>query len=381
MFAGGGTGGHLMPGAAVARALCLLMPHTRCLFLTTQREQTSPCAEAISEFEIAHVQETRWDGMVRKAMFPFRSARAAIQVHKAIQDFRPHVLIGLGGHNSVVPCMLARMSQIRTALFESNAVPGAAVRLLAPFADRVMVQWPAAARGMFARRVSITGNPVRPAVLEGNREAAAARLGISPLTCTMLVLGGSQGALALNRAIWPALRLLQEGGTVLQVIHLTGPAHLREAEQRSRGLRGYRAFAFMHRMGDAYAAADFVLARAGGSTLAEVTALGLPAILVPYPFAASDHQLANAELLSKAGAAIKIRQSELTEQRLARAMERLAGDSRCRRAMARASSGMGRPLAAMTVAAEIADLAGFGLHRQAHRRQADSNLQALQRAA
>jgi UDP-N-acetylglucosamine--N-acetylmuramyl-(pentapeptide) pyrophosphoryl-undecaprenol N-acetylglucosamine transferase len=250
-------------------------------------------------------------------------------------------------------------------LFESNAVPGRVVKALAPVVDCVQVQWAVAARRLRAKRVLFSGNPVRAEILAGSPRGARELLGLAPDRRTLLVTGGSQGALALNRALAAALPLLAGAvgrplGENLQILHVTGPAHLAEALEAARpeGLI-YRAVGFTTRMQDAYAAADFVLARAGGSTLAELSALGLPSILVPYPEATDDHQSANAAVLAQAGAAVAVAQAELSPEMLAGLIADFVNRPMRTEAMADRASALGRPDAAESVAAELAAMAGF----------------------
>lgn len=363
IFAGGTTGGHLMPGAATAEALRLLLPSSRPLFLVADRTAERRCRGAIADFETVQIPVTAWEGLAQKIRFPIQALCASERVRSVVRGFRPHVVVGLGGHNSVAPILVGRLLGMKTVLFESNAKPGRAVRLLAPLADCVVVQWRRTAARLKARRVVAAGNPVRARLFGVQRQGAARRLGLSPHECTLLALGGSQGALALNEALYGALKLLYRKGMALQVIHLTGVDHLPAAlEQQANQFTSYRPIGFLERMEDAYAAADFVLARAGGSTLAELTALGLPSILVPYPYAAADHQRANAAVLAKARASVTIPQSELSVERLADTIEILALNAHLRSQMAEGARQLGRPQAALTVAAELATMAGFSAH-------------------
>jgi UDP-N-acetylglucosamine--N-acetylmuramyl-(pentapeptide) pyrophosphoryl-undecaprenol N-acetylglucosamine transferase len=308
------------------------------------------------------VPATPLDGVADKLLFPVRSAQAAGRVLDVVRAFRPHVIVGLGGFRSIVPVLLGRALGIRTVLFESNALAGRAVRLLAPAVDVMVLQWEQAAAGLVSRRILVAGNPIRAKLFGVRKEAAVRRLGLSPLRRTLLVLGGSQGALALNRTLQLALSMIYAKRDDLQVLHLTGVDHLAAALEwmNSLPVTSYRPIGFLNQMEDAYAAADFVLSRCGGSTLAELTALGLPAILVPYPYDAGRHQHANADVLARAGAAVVIEQSGLTAQRLADAVVTLTADARLRAQMADASRRLGRPHAALTVAAEIARMAGAG---------------------
>jgi len=224
----------------------------------------------------------------------------------------------------------------------------------------VAVQWEETASRLRTRRVVATGNPVRARLFQTDREAARRRLGLLPDRLTLLALGGSQGALALNEALPGALRLLSSRGRLMQVLHLTGVDHLHRALQARRSPRvHYRAIGFLDRIEEAYAAADLVLARAGGSTLAYVTAAGLPSILVPYPHHADGHQTANAKVLARAGAAILLPQKDMNPRRLADLIGRLLHRPALRQQMARRARALGRPQAAVAVAARVAELAGF----------------------
>jgi UDP-N-acetylglucosamine--N-acetylmuramyl-(pentapeptide) pyrophosphoryl-undecaprenol N-acetylglucosamine transferase len=348
-----------MPGAATAEALAALVPGARSMFLTGGRDSERRCHAALAGFETARAVSTRWRGARHKLLFPWRALLAALRVLKVLRTFRPHVVVGLGGSDCFVPLVTARLCGVKTVLFEGNAAPGRAVRALAPLADLVVAQWPVTTRRLRARRVLVAGNPVRRRLLATGRREASARLGLAPGKRTLLAMGGSQGALALNEALWAAMEMLQAAGAGLQVVHLTGPDHLAAALEMRRRLGAlYRPIGFLDRMEDAYAAADLVVSRAGASSLAQLTALGLPPILVPLP-QADGHQAANARVLQDAAAAMTIPQSELTPIRLAKAVRRLADDESLRAQMARNARALGRPEAALTVASELAALAGF----------------------
>ncbi|MCD6416096.1 MAG: undecaprenyldiphospho-muramoylpentapeptide beta-N-acetylglucosaminyltransferase [Planctomycetes bacterium] len=356
VFAGGTTGGHLMPGAATAQALQEQSPGCRCLFLTSGRKSERICGGAIDGFEKSSIPATPWAGLKQKMAFPVRSAVAAAQTAALYRRFRPQLVVGLGSYNSAVPLLVARAMGLRTAIFEGNAIAGKVVRWLAPLVDCVLLQWPEAAAELTARRIVARGNPVRRDLFLADRSEALRNLGLEEDKVTLLAMGGSQGALSLNRALQNALRRVR---TPIQVIHLTGAAHLPEALKNELSLAPwYRAFGFMP-MGDAYAAADLVLSRAGAATLAELTALGLPSILIPYPYAARRHQHSNAAILEKAGAAVVLDQTDLTARRLANAIQRLASGPALRRRMSKCALRLGRPAAAGQVAAHLAALAGF----------------------
>ncbi len=361
IFAGGSTGGHLMPGVATALALQKALPGARALFLTSDNRTERRCSGALDGFETAYLPDAPWHGRAGKLLFPARALRAAARMADVLRGFRPHVVVGLGSYNSAAPVLAARTMGVRTALIAADALPGVAVRLLAPFVDVVLVQYGEVIPRLKAHRAVVTGLPVRERILGADRRTALMRFGFSADRPTLLAMGGSQGALALNETLHEALRLSAEGGVDLQVIHLTGIDHLHSALDRQFGGHvSYRPIGFLERVEDAYAAADFAFGRAGASTLAELTALGRPSVLVPYPYAANDHQSLNAELLSQAGAAITIPQPELTAERLCQALTALASDPALRRRMAESALNQGRPDAAARAARELAELAGFG---------------------
>ncbi|KPK65133.1 MAG: hypothetical protein AMK73_03780 [Planctomycetes bacterium SM23_32] len=361
LFAGGGSGGHLMPAAATAEAVRAAYPGSRAMFMLTDRRTDSWCRSAVSDHKMLHLPAVGRHSVGERLRLPFRSLCAAGRVADVVRSFRPHAVVGLGGSDCAVPVLAARALGVRTVLFEANAVPGRAVRLLAPLADLVVVQWARAAAGLRARRVLAAGMPVRARLFGVRRERALRRLGLSVRRRTLLVTGGSQGALTMNRALWEALGAIFEAAPDLQVLHLTGVDHLPAALEWKESLpvSSYRPIGFLDRMEDAYAAADLVVSRSGGSTLAELTALGLPAVLIPYPHHVDEHQQANAEVLSATGAAITISQSALTAGRLAATVALLAGNDDLLSSMAAASQRLGRPRAAFDVAAELGALAGL----------------------
>jgi UDP-N-acetylglucosamine--N-acetylmuramyl-(pentapeptide) pyrophosphoryl-undecaprenol N-acetylglucosamine transferase len=369
-----------MPAVATAAELQRMLPGTRAVFMTTRRDAEVRCAHALAGFESVRIPATPWAAMRDKVRFPLKSIQAAERVLSALKLLRPHVVVGLGAADCVVPVLTARALGIRTVVLEANAVPGLAVKVLAPIADCVVLQYECAGRGLRARRIMELGNPVRAHLFGVDRRAARRRLGLDPDKTTALVTGGSQGALRLNGTLFGALRRLADAGVRLQVLHLTGVDHLPAALTRAQEdqLTGYRPVGFMERMEDAYAAADFVVSRSGASTLAELTALGLPSILVPYPYSAGDHQEVNANVLAAAGAAIKISQRDLNDRVLADAMEKLATNRAFRGRAAFSARRLGKPHAAEKVAGLLATIAGFAGRLQAN---ADTELSLPSRAA
>jgi UDP-N-acetylglucosamine--N-acetylmuramyl-(pentapeptide) pyrophosphoryl-undecaprenol N-acetylglucosamine transferase len=360
IFAGGGTGGHVMPGLAVACELQELVPGAESLFLTSARESEQRCWQAVDNFQTARVPATPWQGAANKALFAPRFLAAFQNTLSVMRRFRPHVVVGLGSYNCVVPALVARALRRPLVLMASDVIPGKAVRTLAPLAARVLVQWDAARHHLPSSRVVVTGNPIRRSLHQATRHGARERLGLSQNKCTLLAMGGSQGAQAINEALYESLPMLRSHADWLQVLHLAGPANVQEALRRTADapLRCHTV-GFMDDMQDAYAAADFVLCRAGGSTLAEVTAMGLPSILVPYPHHKDRHQSANARVLQNAAAAVIIEQEDLSPVRLRTSIRSLTDNAMLRSWMGRRARELAQPLAARNVVMEIARLGGF----------------------
>lgn len=360
-FAGGGTGGHLMPGIALADELCEMAPDTRCLFLHTSRDAERAYGNALSRFSTACLPDLRWQSLSQKLRFGPDSVTCLADTLEAFGRFAPHAVVGLGGSSCVIPVAAARALSVPVLLLESNATPGAAVRLLAPWVDSVQVQWRATATQLGMSRCTMSGIPVRRRVFQGERSRALPRFGLSPRRYTLLAMGGSQGALSLNKTLLATLKGSPLPREKLQVLHLTGSEHIAEARRFAapEGLL-YRPVGYLEDIEDAYAAADLVLCRAGGSTLAELTAMGKPSVLVPYPHATDNHQRTNAEVLADRGAARCVAESELTADRLSSLLSTMLENPLSLRRMADSARRLGHPAAARTIACELHSMTGRG---------------------
>ncbi len=358
LFAGGGTGGHLMPALATAQAIKERNSYADCIFLTSKRV-LDPFGSALQEFCSVTAPEVRWQGINSATTFTFVSAGSIERTLETFRRYRPDAVVGMGGWGCAAAVFAAKMFNIPTMLFEANAVPGRTVKFLSRLADKVQLQWEIGRDKLGTAEVLPCGTPVRADVLEGDRRRAAGKYGLDPSRTTMLVLGGTQGALPLNNLLPETLKLAAVNNTRLQVLHITGADHAEKFKNYSvpRGIV-YRSLGFEPQMHHAYSIADFALCRAGGGTLAELTALGIPSILVPYPHAADGHQLANASRLAEAGAADLIEQHNASPARLADAVASLAGCKERRMKMKTRAEAIGRPDAAWKVAGEVMKLAG-----------------------
>ena len=337
MIAGGGTGGHLFPGIAVAEALRRRDAGAAVLFVGSARGiEARVVPQTGFALETLPIAPLRGQGPRDRLSALAALARSVGRAREIGATFAPNAIVGLGGYASAPAVVAGRMAGTPIVLLEQNARPGLTTRLLARLADRVCVSFPESAAAFAPGKTVVTGNPVRWTTGGAAAAGSAVRPGFG-----ILVFGGSAGARTLNAA-GPGLRAALADVPGLRLVHQTGA----EAEQRVRAAyasAGVEADVrpFIADMGAAYAAADLVICRAGATTIAELEALGKPAILVPYPYAADDHQRANAESLVRAGAARMVLDAEATPERLAaevralRAPGVLAGMAERMRSLAR----------------------------------------------
>lgn len=340
----GGTGGHVMPALAVAEQLRHDGHTVQWLGTAAGLEARAVPAAGIELFTLP-VAGLRGQGLWRYLSAPLGLLRALARALGLLRRLRPDVVLGLGGYAAGPGGVAAFLLRRPLLIHEQNARPGLTNRLLARLARHCMAGFPGLRLG--GRPAEFTGNPVRASLC--GRPAPAQRLAQTP---RLLVLGGSQGAQAINTAVPAALELLHKRGVPLpQVRHQAGRLHADAvaADYRARGIAA-RVDGFIDDMTTAYEQADVAICRAGALTVAELCAVGLGAVLVPYPHAADDHQTANARQLAEAGAALLLPQAELTPTRLAELLAQLLADPPRRLAMAESARRLGRPDAAQRVA-------------------------------
>jgi UDP-N-acetylglucosamine--N-acetylmuramyl-(pentapeptide) pyrophosphoryl-undecaprenol N-acetylglucosamine transferase len=368
LIAGGGTGGHVFPALALGTALAA-RGRTVGFAGTADGLEARVVPPAGFDFHALPGRQARGGGALRVVASLAATARGVLAAGGLLRAARPNLVVGVGGYASVATVLAARVARVPVVLLEQNTVPGAANRLLGRVASRVCLGFAEAAPFFPAGRSVHTGNPVRPDVLAGRAGARRDRPAggaPEPDGLGLLVFGGSQGAHRLNEALLHALGALDARGTstlgqglasppLLAITHQTGAADLEVVKAGYDRLgRPARVIAFVDDMGAAYDAADLVVARAGAMSCAEITARGLPAILMPYPFAADDHQRHNAEVLARAGAALVVRDDAGAPAKLAEVLRLLLGDPEQRARMASASRALGRPEAARH-AADVCD--------------------------
>lgn len=359
VICGGGTGGHIYPGLAIAEALAASTTPVDVLFVGGDGPERQIVPRAGWPFR--QVASRKWPRRLTWTVpqAVWLTAVGTVQALRLLMQWRPKVVVSTGGYVAAPVGAAAALLGVAIVVQEQNLVVGVANRVLARWARGISVSHDRVARSLGPRAV-VTGVPVRRGALGGDRTRGRRAFGLQDRPLTILVLGGSQGARSLNAAVVEMVPALPAGAEV-QILHQTGQEH--DAWVRSRmGTRSgsvhHIVVPYIETMADAYACADLVICRAGAATLAEVTANGLPVIAVPYPFAAGGHQDLNAQLLEAAGAAVLIRDHDLSAARLAGAVAAVRADPSRRRAMAEASRKLGRPQAAEQVAAMILKVAG-----------------------
>lgn len=312
LIAGGGTGGHLFPGIAVANELVRRCASEVRFVGSTHGIERTAVPRAGYSVDLLPMRGLRREGVAGLLRAAWRIPWSFLAALRLVGRFRPQLVVGVGGYASFPAVVAAFLRRVPVVLLEQNASPGATTRALAPLARRVCVSFPQT-KALIGERAILTGNPVRgDAAAGGVPEPSAARGERPP---RLLVFGGSAGAHHLNEVVPDALAAL---ATPLDVVHQSGAAD-RDAVAAAYDRVGLPAavHAFIDDMVGEYRRADLVVCRAGATTIAELTALGVAAILVPFPFAAGDHQRLNGQALVDAGAAWMILDRELTPERLA----------------------------------------------------------------
>ena len=311
VIACGGTGGHLFPGIAVAQEAKRRGWET--LLLISEKQIDALAVQGHADLLFEKVPAVAMPKLLSLKMpgFLWRFWKTRQHCRKLLVEFQADAVLGMGGFTSLPPVWAGKTLGLRTFVHESNAVPGKANKLTARFCTGVLLGLEACAGFFPTGKTNVTGTPLRTALLTKPDRAEALRFfGLSDTKQTVLVMGGSQGARGVNRAMVEALPLLDASG--VQVLHITGPGEY-------EGLKACYATSpvasavvpFCHEMGFAYVAADVAVSRSGASSLTELSAFGLPVILVPYPTAADDHQRRNADVFTQAGAAFAVEEAEL----------------------------------------------------------------------
>ncbi len=340
IIAGGGTGGHVFPGIAIAEAV-EDRTGLELLWIGTGRQvETAALRGRAWNYKCLNVRPLHGVGLGKRAISLLSMPLVIMRALAWIREFKPDIVLGVGGYVSGPVLVAARLLGIPTAIHEQNLVPGLANRLSARFAGKVLVSFEETRKYFPKNIVELTGTPVRKSILMDRDRHNFRGDGHKRL----LVIGGSQGSQSLNRLASSAIKILWQSGIKIEVWHQTGTAdcsRVRDAYQEV-GLPA-KVSPFINEMGRAYRWADLVLCRAGATTLSELTSLGVASILIPYPFASDGHQEANAKLMERAGAAKCFRQDDIGAVKLAGEIEMLFRETNRLNKMREKAERLGRP--------------------------------------
>ena len=362
VFSGGGTGGHFYPALALARALTALRPDTRPFFVGSRRGvEARVLPDCGLDYALVEVEGLDRRHLWNNALVMQSLLGSVLEVFETFRRLRPELVVVTGGYACAPSGLVAACMGIPLALQEQNSLPGVTTRLLSCHAAQIHLAWPEARHAIPRRardRVMVSGNPVRPPEEIGRGEARG-RFGLAAKGRVALVVGGSQGSAVLNRRIVEAVRGTLERPEDFQLLWASGPAHFSDMSRElaeAGSPEWVRLVPYIHDMPGALAAADLAVSRAGAMATSEFLVHGLPAILLPLPTAAEDHQTRNAQALAEAGVAVHLPEAGTDARALWAAMVDLAGDDRRVASMARAARGRARPDAAANIAAALNEL-------------------------
>lgn len=330
IIAGGGTGGHIFPAIAIANAIKKSRPDAEILFVGArgkmEMEKVPQAGYSIVGLTIAGFDRS---SLIKNIGLPFKVIKSFFEVAAIFKKVRPDAVIGVGGYSSFPVLRYAQMKRIPTFIHEANSFGGKSNMMLAKKAVMVFTGTDGMERFFPAGKIVVTGNPVRQTILNNNlsREEACNFFGFNPAKKVVLVVGGSLGAVSINKAILNGLEALNNNA--VQLIWQTGKLFFEEAQKASEDKNNIACCEFIVRMDMAYAAADVVVSRSGAMTLAELCVVKKPAILVPYPFAAEDHQTANAMNLVSKQAALMVKDSDVSTQLVSELLNLLNNENYC----------------------------------------------------
>lgn len=347
----GGTGGHLFPGLAVGHDLVARGCEVSLLISPKDVDQQA-VKGAARDFNLVTLPAV---GLTGRNVFRFAwaSARSYVTARREFRTRRPHAVLAMGGFTSAPPALAGRRCGAVTFLHESNTIPGRANRWLAHVVDECFIGFEETAGRLWNPRVTQTGTPVRPGFVAAEAAGARLALGLDPRRPVLLVMGGSQGASGLNELVVGALPQLTAALPELQVVHLTGERDAEAVKSAYAPLgRRARAYPFFSEMELLLAAATVAVSRSGASSLAELAAMRVPSVLVPFPFAVDDHQLHNARAFVAAGAACLLEQRGARPERLVELVVKLA-DEEAAKPMRRSLEQLDRPDAAARIAEQM----------------------------
>ena len=347
IVAGGGTGGHLFPGVAVAKEISRRFEGAEILFVTGKRKMESEVLQkaGFRQTSIA-VEGIKGRGLLKGAWVALKLPWSFLQSLWILRGFAPHLVLGVGGYSAGPLCLAARVMGVPSAIHEQNSFPGVTNRLLCRVVNRVFISFEGSRRHFSGGSIHLTGNPIRAEFV-----TSETRLPRNGKPFTVAAVGGSQGARAINDVFVEAMALLKHRNRPCRIIHQTGELDYERIAglYREQGIEA-EVRPFIQDMAGVYREADLVVSRAGAGAVFEMAAMGKPSLLIPYPFAANHHQEANARFLAEAGAAEMILQETLTGEALADRLVNFMEDRAALEKMGQAAKSVSKPDAAQRIA-------------------------------
>ena len=355
IITGGGTGGHLFPGIAVAKEVEKRFENSHILFVVgRQRMETEILSRYGYSVKSISVEGIKGRGLKKGLTVMLKLPNSFFQSLSLIKKFSPDFVLGVGGYSAGPFCLAARFKGIPTAIHEQNSYPGLTNRLLCGIVDRVFISFEESKAHLKGKQMSLTGNPVREELFTGNDFKQK-----DQKTFTVMVVGGSQGAMAINKVFAEALEHLNAGGRNPVVIHQTGTEDYKRTvgDYKNKSIKG-NLHPFIRDMAAAYKRADLVISRAGATTICELAALGKPSILIPYPHATNQHQEINARSLVRAGGAEMILERDLTGRDMAHTIMRYMDNRQALKDMGTQAEKIGRKDAAKVIVDQLLEMTG-----------------------
>lgn len=357
IITGGGTGGHLFPGISLAQAMMQSYPDSEVLYIGTERKVDKTGLTGLG-FTVKTIrsQGIKGKSSAAKIIALLRQPAALLEAMRIIRQFKPDLVFGVGGYVTVPVILGARFLGITTCIHEQNSIPGLANRMLGHLSHRIFVSLPGSEKYFPASKTVLSGNPVRKSIIKAASQRHNKKQNERPLT--LLILGGSQGARRLNSIVLEAAeKHLLSMYPRPNIIHQTGEHDEPQVRMKYKELGiNARVQSFFKDMAEIYSEADLVVSRAGATTLAELTVFSKPVILVPYPYAADNHQEINGEYLVRAGGGLMFKQSDLDGEKLGLEIKRLLSDKELLAEMSAKSGGTAKPEATETIVTSCIEL-------------------------
>jgi len=354
ILAGGGTGGHLFPALAIAEGIKKKYPDSQVYFMGTKKGLE---AKILPErgYKLYYLSVRGLKRGLNLSIFKaiFFLMKSMLEAMKILKQLKPEIVIGTGGYVSAPAVLAASLMRIPAFIQEQNSFPGITTRILSLFAKKVFLAYDESKKYFWVKKkLKVTGNPIRPEIFKADKISAMKKFNLEPNKKTVLILGGSQGASAINKAILDELNSSTEFN--FQILWQSGEKDYQKMKENLKNKKTtVQVFNFIEDMSSAYAACDLIISRAGAISLSEITGCGKPAILIPYPYATAEHQKYNAQVLEKNGAAVMIEEKNLEKMKpLSLASELLKDETKLKQ-MSQNSRNIGKPNALNDILNEI----------------------------